>query len=201
MLFDTDAWPNIENDDLWIYDKCILSRKLGYPCGPSGIPVPKPDYYIVRPIVNLEGLGKGASMQFIEKETWEKVPTGYFWQQKFEGNQYSVDYENGTLKRVTQGWKFTDSLVKFTSWKKVNHIPVLPNCLDYFVKKYAKVNVEFIEDKVIEVHLRGNPDFDDGSIEMIPVWQNTQPKCPKGFIYVPDITDELPRIGCFKRYK
>ena len=200
MLFDTDVWPILDNEDLWIYDKCILSRKLGHLCGPSGIPVPVPNYYVVRPIVNLEGLGKGASIKYIHNETWNDVPIGYFWQELFKGNQYSVDYEKGKLKRVTQGFKKIDTLVYFKSWKIVDHVPQLPNCLNYFIHKYPNVNVEFINDKVIEVHLRGNPDFDDGAVEIIPVWEGSETKCPPGFIYVHDTTDELPRLGCFKKY-
>ena len=45
-------WQNAEPDERWLYDKLILSRKIGYTCGPSGIDVPKPNFYIVKPCVN-----------------------------------------------------------------------------------------------------------------------------------------------------
>ena len=53
---DDDAWISCHKDDLWIFDKCILSTKLGYNCGPADMDVPEPGIYIVRPCVNLAGM-------------------------------------------------------------------------------------------------------------------------------------------------
>ena len=33
-------WRSPKSDDLWALDKLILSKKLGYKCGPAGIDVP-----------------------------------------------------------------------------------------------------------------------------------------------------------------
>ena len=49
-------------------DKLILSRKLKYNCGPVGLDVPN-GWYIVRPCVNMLGLGLGAQKVWLEKET------------------------------------------------------------------------------------------------------------------------------------
>ena len=38
-------WKNPKIDDLWALDKLILSKKLGYTCGPAGIEVPKEGIY------------------------------------------------------------------------------------------------------------------------------------------------------------
>ena len=38
--------PRDCHDDLWICKKLFLSQVLGYTCGPVGITVPKPDFYI-----------------------------------------------------------------------------------------------------------------------------------------------------------
>lgn len=38
---DADVFDSINPDDLWCVDKLILSKKLGYLCGPAGI-VPAP---------------------------------------------------------------------------------------------------------------------------------------------------------------
>ena len=40
QIGDPDIWDKIKPDDLWIYDKLILSRKLGYLCGPAGVAPP-----------------------------------------------------------------------------------------------------------------------------------------------------------------
>ena len=38
------------------------------------------------------------------------------------------------------------------------------------ILKYERINLEYIGDKLIEVHLRGNEDFVNNS-EFIPVWE------------------------------
>ena len=63
------VWKTIDPEHIWVMDKLILSKKLGYNCGPVGIDVPTPGYYIVRPCVNALGLGLGAQKVWLEKET------------------------------------------------------------------------------------------------------------------------------------
>jgi len=60
-------WNHIHPNDLWVYNKLILSRVLGYNCGPVGTAVPKPDFYIVRPSMNLLGMGRFARIEYIYK--------------------------------------------------------------------------------------------------------------------------------------
>ena len=62
-------WKTADPECLWVMDKLILSRKLGYTCGPMGVDVPMPGWYIVRPCVNAIGLGLGAQKIWLEKET------------------------------------------------------------------------------------------------------------------------------------
>ena len=42
------------------FNKLWLAEQLGYVCGPAGVDVPKPGVYVVRPIMNLDGMGAGA---------------------------------------------------------------------------------------------------------------------------------------------
>ena len=65
---DDEVWIDCNDDDLWVFDKCILSRKLNYNCGPADMWVPKPDFYIVRPCVNLAGMGREAKIRYLEKK-------------------------------------------------------------------------------------------------------------------------------------
>ena len=51
------VWKNIDPNLIWVMDKLIVSRKLGYNSGPVGLDVPHPGFYIVRPCVNMLGLG------------------------------------------------------------------------------------------------------------------------------------------------
>jgi len=40
------VWQTVDPNDIWVMDKLILSRKLGYTCGPVGLDVPVPGVYI-----------------------------------------------------------------------------------------------------------------------------------------------------------
>jgi hypothetical protein len=62
---DKDVWATCPTDYLWIYDKLILARKSGYLAGPAGIAVPKPSWYIVRPITNIRMMSRGATKQWL----------------------------------------------------------------------------------------------------------------------------------------
>jgi hypothetical protein len=199
-LADYEVWASTDEDDLWIFDKLILSRKLGHVCGPMGVYVPTPGNYVVRPCVNLYGMSRGASIEYIEHDT-EHLPDGSFWQEVFSGTHYSVDYENGNQVRCTIGVLEdpAKSLSRFKLWKVDEKHITLPSIIQHFVDKYPAVNVEIIGDKVIEVHLRGNPDFEDGAVEIIPVWSDSQKETPSGYTFVH--SPDGDRVGFFKRYR
>ena len=57
------AWKNCHPADLWIFDKLLLSRKFNYLCGAGCVPVPQADLYVVRPVMNLYGMGVGAEVK------------------------------------------------------------------------------------------------------------------------------------------
>ena len=200
MYYDTEVWPTIDNESLWIYDKLILSRKLGHKCGPCGVPVPFPADYIVRPIINLEGQGKGTEKLWIENDTWH-LNFGYFWQEMFTGRHLSIDYHKGSQIRCTEGFREQDSFVHFTRWIAVDDQPKLPLVIQDITTQYDNVNIEMIGGHIIELHLRKNKDFDDGAVEIIPVWEDRKNSQPKDFFYVEDTDDERPRLGLYKRYK
>jgi len=168
---DEQAWVAAEVNDLWLFDKLILSRKLGYKCGPAGIPVSTPGNYIVRPISNLKGMGIGASVRYIQDST-DHLPAGYFWCEIFAGRHISVDYNYGVPVLAVEGFREADDpLYRFSKWVKVsdlNHIPLEVSVL----RKFEHANIEFIGNKIIEVHLRGNPDFVYNNSIAIPVWED-----------------------------
>jgi hypothetical protein len=86
MVEDDEVWFDCHIDDLWVFDKLILSRKLGYVCGPIDAYVPEPDHYIVRPCVNPAGMGRGATIEYIEKDT-DHLPVGYLQISHTKSNQ------------------------------------------------------------------------------------------------------------------
>ena len=109
-------WNQIHTDDLWVYNKLILSRKLGYTCGPVGTDVPKSDFYIVRPCMNLLGMGRFSRIEYIYKNTDNYHPAE-FWCEIFESNHISVDFYKKEPKLVVLGIR--DQYNPLYKWKKM----------------------------------------------------------------------------------
>ena len=196
MIFsEEDVWKSIDPDHMWVLDKLILSRKLGYVCGPVGLDVPEPNTYIVRPCVNLLGLGLGTQKLYIEKNT-DYLPVGYFWCEFFEGEHLSIDYYKGSPILSVQGFKPDNTFTRWERWKKVDTYFDLPFLLTDFIRYYDYINCEFIDGKLIEVHFRGNNDFSDNITEFIPVWEGEEINTPVGYKYI-DYPDVHGRIGAY----
>jgi hypothetical protein len=174
QMNDSDVWEFIDADDLWIYDKLILSKKLGYNCGPAGVSPKIPDNYIVRPCVNFRMMGVGASIMHLTPENFSEIPPGFFWCEIFTGPHMSFDYQYGEQVLAVEGFKDNPKrLDRFSRWIKVNAKYTLPPFLENIAKKYEWLNIETIGGRIIEVHLRYNDDFrnHDGN-EIIPIWKD-----------------------------
>ena len=91
-LDDHETWNKCHVDDLWIFDKLILAKKLDYVCGPHGVSVPQKNNYIIRPCVNLMSMGRGAFFKELSPSMNDEIPEGYFWCEMFGGKHYSVDF-------------------------------------------------------------------------------------------------------------
>ena len=188
-----NEYYNLSYDELWVYNKLQLSNVLGYNCGPVGVNVKRPGIYIVRPAINFVGLGLGAQFIHIDKLT-DHLPPGHFWCEIFEGDHYSVDFEYGRIVRVTQGIHGND-ITRWDKWITVKKDFAFPYVLWQFKDK-PNVNCEFIGNKLIEAHIRKNPDFCYNNNIFIPVWKGEQINPPDGYRYIecPDVND---RIGAY----
>jgi len=170
LINDSDVWINCPTEHLWIYDKLILAKKLNYSAGPAGICVPKASWYVVRPITNCRMMGLGAYRAWLVPDK-DIIPDGYFWCEWFSGRHITIDYNFGQQGLTAEGIKFTNSLNRFSSWEKVNYPYKLPDCLQQIADVSEWLNIELIDGKIIEAHLRYNDDFSghNGSI-IWPVW-------------------------------
>ena len=174
------------------YNKLWLAEELGYYCGPCGLAPDKSDFFIVRPIMNLSGMGVGSKKVWIDAGDTSKVPPGYFWCEYFEGRHLSITYENvgGEFKPIHsyEAFKNHEDLPHFTQWERVNEFFDLPKLIKKKIGCIKICNGEFIGGKLIEMHLRGtaDPSYD----VLFPVWQND------GDI----IVDKLTKLG-YSYYK
>lgn len=186
FLDSSEEWDYIHNEDLWIYNKLFLSRVLGYNCGPSGVTVPKPDFYIVRPSLNLMGMGRFSRIEWLENNT-EHLHPSEFWCEVFEGEHLSVDYYKKESSLVVKGTrKPNTSLYKWSKWEKIERYIKYPSILNKLVGDYNWINCEFIDEKLIEVHFRRNADFRYGNTIAIPVWSDEDNIIDSKYKYVND---------------
>lgn len=176
---DKDVWWFIHPTDAWIYDKLILSKMLGYHCGPAGVAPRITDEYIVRPISNYRMMGAGSSIITIVANT-DIIPDGYFWCEVFLGRHLSYDYNWGKQTLAVEGFRDPIRTDRFSSWKRVQDTYTLPPMLQTIADKYEWMNIEVIDTKIIEVHLRYNDDFDHKYNEIIPIWRENYIDSPCG---------------------
>lgn len=171
---DVTAWNKFPQYRIW-FNKLWLSERLGYLCGPGGVPVPEKNQYIVRPIYNLRGMGAGAKIQEISPDDLSAVPPGYFWCEIFTGDQYSIDisweYYKWKITSCYKGITATDNLYKFKKWIRSTTDFKIPEFLD-LLQLCKNINIEIIGNKIIEVHLRSSPD--PSYNEIIPVWKGDE---------------------------
>lgn len=177
-------WKTADPDELWAMDKLILARKMGYSCGPAGVPVDTPGEYIVRPCVNAMGLGLGAQKKYLERNT-EHLEPGYFWCEFFSGRHLSIDYYHGEQHLCVEGFKSPNTFTTWNLWKRTGDRIPLPGILEQFKHK-EWINCEFIDGNLIEVHFRYNPNFTlrPDINEFIPVWIEDEINPPDGYDYV-----------------
>lgn len=165
-----DEWDNIHPSDLWVYNKLFISRILGYTCGPVGTTVPKSDFYIVRPSFNLLGMGRFARQEWIENHT-DHLHPAEFWCEIFEGEHLSVDFYQKEANLVVRGTRNPeDPYYKWKKWEKIDRKIDFPKILNDLKGDYDWINCEFIDNRLIEVHFRQNPDFRYDNSVAIPVW-------------------------------
>lgn len=187
MYLDSNQeWENICSEDLWVYNKLFLSKILKYVCGPTGTIVPKSNYYIIRPSFNLNGMGRLARIEWIEKNTDNYHPSE-FWCEIFTGRHLSVDFYKKESKLVILGEKDLNApLYKWKKWSKIYEEIQFPSVLNSLKGNYDWINCEFIGDKLIEVHFRQNPNFKYGNTIAIPVWSEDEKIEMNNFKYIED---------------
>jgi len=207
---DDSAWEKYPQHHKW-FNKLYVAKKAGLYCGPGGVAPKHSGWYVVRPIYNIRGMSVGSSKQWINANDYRPVPPGYFWSQYIKGTHYSASY---TFKHAKNPyWQplscwvaekdESNNPIKFTKWSRFNSlIPTPPRWLNE-LSDVPVINVEFIADTVIEVHLRDSPDPD--ADEFIPVFANRSKSFvedleKRGYRFIPAYDDadgylQNPRIG------
>ena len=179
LVDDIDAWNKYPHHHKF-FNKLWLGEKLGHPCGPASIRVPEEGYYIVRPIYNLRGMGLHTMKLYLRPDVDDTIRPGFFWCKQFEGIHFTFDLEfnwgGPPFWQVTRGYRCEKRRFEFTKFTKepLDHI-TLPHFF-HVLSDVGRINIEMIGDKIIETHLRLNPDPGNGNDyeEMIPVWRDEE---------------------------
>jgi len=186
LLDSSEEWNQIHNEDLWVYNKLFLNHLLGHLCGPTGVPVPYPGYYIVRPSINLLGMGRFSRIEWIEDST-DHLHPAEFWCEIFKGEHISVDFHHKEPNLVVRGERNPkEPFYKWKKWVKIKRKINFPSILNRIRGTYEWINCEFIDNHLIEVHFRRNPDFRYGNTVAIPVWKGEKIENIENFTFIED---------------
>lgn len=180
-------WSRCRPKHRWVLDKLLLSQTLGYRCGPAGHPVPEPGEYVVRPVMNINGMGAGARIERLESCT-DHLEPGYFWCEAFDGDHISVDYAIGHPVLVVRGFRRPGSIQRFHQWERVPDelAPDLPEQVSFLATRYIAFNAEFIGGRLIEVNFHLNSDFSHGNDWAVPVYDGDNIDLQGLFVHAPD---------------
>ena len=171
---DDDELYNIYPQHRKWFSKLYIAEAMRYKCGPAGIAPKEDNTYVIRPIMNISGMGAGAEVKEIKAGDCTKVPPGYFWCEYIGGKHYSASYKFIHATKpyweplsCWEGINFPINLTKFVEWKRSDYIPEVPKIFNELCD-VPIINVEFKGNSPIEVHLRDtpNPQYD----HLIPTW-------------------------------
>jgi hypothetical protein len=152
-----------------VYNKLEIAKFQNLNCNPLPI-LPNKYPIIIKPIINLLGMGLNAKKIKTEKQLDKYLTSGFFWCEYLDGKHYSWDLiiREGKIIYYTtfQGYKKTFGT--FSKWieEKREMIEIIEKIIEYYLIDFTgSVNIETLNDKIIEVHLRlGDIDFSNDEI-------------------------------------
>jgi|TARA_B110000037_G_C17003484_1_gene458249 hypothetical protein len=164
FLTDFNCWINYKKHN-WIYNKLELAQMQNLTSAPWPI-IPKNYPVIIKPIINLLGMSRGFKIIYNIDEFVElKDKDGYFWEEYLDGKQINLDLIilNGTIIDYFAVYSEAEKDGSFTYHKylinyKLNE-EIKTFIYDNFKKYKGFLNLETINDKIIEGHLRLNGDY------------------------------------------
>lgn len=148
----------------WVYDRLLVASALGYRGGPAGVDPEPGDYPVIwKPITNLHGMGKGAEVL----EACDGVyRPGFMWSPRFLGRHISIDamVEQGQIVWSAAAQGISTGPDCFVLWVLGSVYPAEFDTLKRFVLLHlhdytGPLNVEFVGNWIIEVHLRLTKDW------------------------------------------
>ena len=158
-LNDHEAYEYYKNTKfIKLYNKKYIADTQNLNNGSNNIIIPDKFPVIVRPIINLNGMGKDAHYIYDKKNFY--IPKDFFWCEVLKGIHISIDifYSKNKIQGYIAFKGVPDKLFTFLYWEYLEHYIIADNIL-LWIKKYMKdycgvFNLEIINNKIIECHLR-----------------------------------------------
>ena len=163
IVSDAEAWLEYP-DYQFIYNKLWIAQSQFLETGPMNV-YPNKYPVIFKPIINLIGMSRGIKIINSEEEYDLHLKDGFFWEEFLEGDHWCIDlilnegkiiFYSALLSHsdINGSFKYHESLPDF---KLPEHIILW---IDHFLNNYTGcLNLEIINGKIIEAHLRLNGDF------------------------------------------
>ena len=165
---DIKAWSFFKKYN-FIYNKIFICQSQEIDCGPYGItPVNFP--VVIKPIVNLYGMSKEFKIIYNLDEFNKNITDGLFWMKYYSGENYNLDIilKKGKIFKYLILFSKTNinkpGTFEYHTNIELDSKKINLNKIDNWIKKYLSdftgiINMEIINNKIIEVHLRPNGDF------------------------------------------
>lgn len=165
---DEDAWLLYPNYN-FIYNKIFICQIQNLSYAPMPI-LPNKYPVVIKPIINLMGMGINAIKINNAEEFLVHYNNSHFWSEFIYGTHHSWDLiiKNGEIQYICcfKGHKDNKKFGTFKYWslqKKINIPSIITKLvLDHFKKYTGCINIETINNKIIECHLRM------GDIDQLP---------------------------------
>jgi hypothetical protein len=157
---DGDAWSWYPAER-WVYDKLAVALSQGFVAGPHGLEPPSFPVFS-KPIMNLRGMGTDSRVLTSAQEYRAHQRPGHMWMPAFTGEHVSTDV--AVVRGQPQWWRHAIGTEAeggtFDCWHVLAEArPALEAACgrwlaDHIAGYSGLLNLETIDGKIIEVHLR-----------------------------------------------
>lgn len=157
---DVYAWEKFPQHR-WVYNKLMIAESQGLECGPHGVQPPRFPVFS-KPMMNLRGMGKDSRV-FMSSEAYQAGMTpGHFWSTYLRGRHISTDLAvvKGKIAWMCHAEGMPGIVGTFDYWHILPYsIPDLDAWLSSWLGRHLSdftgmLNIETIDNRIIEVHLR-----------------------------------------------
>ena len=179
---DISAWQTFKNYH-HIYNKIWIAESQNIDCGPMGV-YPKKYPIIFKPIINLFGMSRSFKIINNKEEYDNNLMDGLFWEEYLTGNHYCIDIIllDGEIKFYSCLKSFPLTEGTFTYHESMPEYLLPKNIVEWIKNNFKKysgcLNIETINNKIIEAHLRLNGDYylynDDFTKELHKLFNNNR---------------------------